>query len=299
MERQCRSDEVCIQLSGEAAHSEAVDSKSPGWDCYRDNYRRAVSWAGPCDPGSWVYTDVDASQLERVYPWDRKYVIYSRASGGLRGWFEGRIERYEVEGESQLTSYAPQAMPGVIAFPVTGTVSFAARPTEIEVKNSDIRFFDTTIQADGRIHEMQADLNVRLRSSNLANLHFVYKDANGEGSFDGTLKGPIQKPQLNGSVVLDRYKYREWTIQHAEGTAALDTQTEMATLANIRATIGQSTATRRRHHESRRLQHESPDSIRSDTRGRLRIDCKRESGRNSFRRRRRQLPHSFEGSRAT
>lgn len=190
------------------------------------------------------FTDVDAAQLKRLYPpLNREYAIYSRATGALRGWFEGRIEHYEVEGESQLTSYAPQAIPGVIAFPLTGAVSFVATPTEIEVKNSDFRFFDTTIQAAGRIHEMQADLNVRLRSSNLANLHFIYKDANGEGSFDGTLKGPIQKPQLNGSVVLDHYKYKEWTIQHAEGSAGLDTQTEMATLANIRATIGQSTAT--------------------------------------------------------
>jgi len=189
------------------------------------------------------YSDVDAAQLNRLYPWDPKYVLYSHVSGRLHGWFEGRVERFEVEGESQLSSYSPQATPGVIAFPATGTVSFVARPTDVDIKSSDIHFFDTTIQADGRIHETQSALNVRLRSSNLANFHFLYKDANGEGSFDGTLKGTIRKPKFEGNVVLDRYKNREWTIQHAEGMAILDTETKLATLTNLQATIGQSTVT--------------------------------------------------------
>ena len=189
------------------------------------------------------YADIDAAQLARVYPWDPKYVVYSHVSGRLHGWLEGRIERYEVEGESQLTSYSPQAVPGVIALPATGTVSFTARPTEVEIGSSDIRFFDTTIQANGRIHEMQSALNVRLKSSNLANLHFLYKEANGEGSFVGALKGAIRKPQFEGNVVLDRYKHGEWTIQHAEGVVSLNTQTELANLVNVRTTIGQSTAT--------------------------------------------------------
>src|SRR6185369_147405 len=48
------------------------------------------------------YAGVDAAQLARLYPWDRKYIVYSQASGHLGGWIEGRVERYEVEGESQL-----------------------------------------------------------------------------------------------------------------------------------------------------------------------------------------------------
>jgi translocation and assembly module TamB len=189
------------------------------------------------------YADIDAAQLARLYPWDQKYMVYSQASGRLNGWFEGRLDRYDVEGESQLTAYSPQAIPGVIAFPTSGTVTFAARPGEIDIRSSDVRFFDTTIQANGQIQQMQAALNVRMRSSNLANLHFLYKEANGEGSFDGTLKGSIEKPQLSGNFVLDRLKYREWTIQHAAGAASLDTQTEVATLAGVTATIGQSSAT--------------------------------------------------------
>src|SRR6185503_8024865 len=115
--------------------------------------------------------------------------------------------------------------------------------TDVEVKSSDLRFFDTTIQADGRIYETESALNVRLKSSNLANLHFLYKDANGEGAFAGTLKGPTRQPQLHGDVVLDRHKFKEWTVEHAEGIADLDVRTEQATLTGVRATIGQSTVT--------------------------------------------------------
>jgi translocation and assembly module TamB len=186
------------------------------------------------------YADIDAAQLEQVYPWERKYMVYSRASGTLAGWFEPAGERYEVEGESHLTPYTPPAVPGIIAFPATGDVAFAARPGDIEIKSSNLRFFDTTIQASGRLYPSESALNVQLRSSNLANLHFLHKDANGAGSFDGTLNGPIQRPRVNGKVVLDDFKYKEWTVQHAEGVADLDVSTERVTLANVKATLGQS-----------------------------------------------------------
>ncbi len=189
------------------------------------------------------YTDVDSAQLAGVYPWDPKYVVYSRLSGHLQGWFEGRAERFEIEGDTEMVSYPPEAVTGVTAFPITGTVSFLATPADVDVRSSDLHFFDTAIQADGRIHSEQSALNVRLRSSNLANLRFLYKDANGEGTFDGTLQGEIRRPQLNGHVTLNRYKYREWTIRQAEGNATLDMQTELATLTNVRTTVGQSTAT--------------------------------------------------------
>ena len=36
----------------------------------------------------WNHSGVDVAQLARVYPWDPKYVVYSRAAGDLRGWFD-------------------------------------------------------------------------------------------------------------------------------------------------------------------------------------------------------------------
>jgi hypothetical protein len=191
-----------------------------------------------------IYKNVDAALLARAYPWDPKYMIYSRADGLLQGWLENRLARYEFNGESLLRSYSPAAPArGIIPLPADGSLTFALTPGSADITNSDIKFFDTTLQAAGRIMGSQGDLTVNLDSSNLENLRFIYGEANGKGSFKGTLKGPLKTPTLEGDVVLDGHKYREWTIQHAEGSVKLDVQTEVADLKSVAVTIGESTAT--------------------------------------------------------
>jgi len=192
------------------------------------------------------YTDVDVAQLARVYPWDPKYVIYSRADGELSGWFEGSLERYEFEGDSTLTSYrlgSPDTS-STNAFPVDGYLAFALKPGQTDIKRSDLRLFNSSVKASGRIvGNAQADLVVDVTSANLADFRPLYPDANGKGSFKGTIKGAIAKPVLDGEVTLDGHKYRDWTVEHAEGGVRLDMGTEMATLRNISAKVGESTAT--------------------------------------------------------
>jgi translocation and assembly module TamB len=188
------------------------------------------------------YSNIDSAQLAKFFPWDAKYGLYSRASGHVQGWIEGRAEQFEVEGDSTLASYTPPAIPGVVAFPVSGTVSFAATPGNIDVRSSDISFFETSIQASGRVHEMQTVLTVKVKSSNLANFHFLNKDANGEGSFEGRLIGALKKPTLEGNFILDKFKHADWNIQHAQGNVVLNTDTNVANLNNVQATIGQTTA---------------------------------------------------------
>ena len=191
-----------------------------------------------------AYNNVDVALLARAYPWDPKYMIYSRAEGQLQGWLEGRLERYEFTGNSLLRSYSPASPPQeAIALPADGTLTFALAPESADIQSSDIRFLDTTVQAAGRIAGTQGDLTVNLASSNLENLRFLYAEANGKGSFRGTLKGPFKNPILEGDVVLDEHKYREWTIHHAEGAVRLDTQTELADLKSVEVTIGESRAT--------------------------------------------------------
>ena len=170
-------------------------------------------------------------------------MIYSKAQGHLQGWFERDLTQYEFEGDSLLTSYAPEPTPGVVAFPAAGPVTFAIKPGEMQIKSADLHIFDTTVQASGKIVGTEADLTINLASSNLEDLKFLYPDANGKGSFKGTLKGPTEKPTLEGNVVLDGYKYRDLTIQHAEGSAKLDTRTETADLIDLKVAVGDSRAT--------------------------------------------------------
>jgi autotransporter translocation and assembly factor TamB len=190
------------------------------------------------------YSNIDTAQLSTAYPWDPKYIVYSRADGSLQGWFEGRLEQFEFETTSTLTSYSPAPEPGVIALPVRGALTAALKPGLAEVKSGDLRLFDTRVQAEGQITGQQdADLTVKLESSDLANLFFLYPEANGKGSFTGTLKGNLQKPTLEGKAVLDNHKYREWVIRHAEGGVKLDMPAEIADLRNVALTVGDTTAT--------------------------------------------------------
>jgi len=189
------------------------------------------------------YMHVDSAQLVRAFPWDPKYRIYSSLDGHLRGWFEGNPTRYELAGNSVLLSYSPQPQAGIVSLPVSGTLTFALRPGLTEISSADLRLHETSVRGSGKILGSEPDLSVDVVSSNLSNLDFLYPDANGKGSFKGTVKGPLEKPVLDGVVTVDSYKYREWTIQNAEGTVKLDMQTELADLKEVRATIGESTAT--------------------------------------------------------
>jgi autotransporter translocation and assembly factor TamB len=85
-----------------------------------------------------------------------------------------------------------------------------------------------------------SDLRVTLTSSNLKDVAFVYADANGTGSFTGSVSGRIAKPLLNGEFTLENHKYREWQIQHADGGVRLDMETENAAFRNVRITQGES-----------------------------------------------------------
>ena len=118
------------------------------------------------------YSDVDAVQLAQVYPWDRKYMISSKAQGHLQGWLERDLTQYEFEGDSLLTSYVPEPMPGVVAFPAAGPVTFAIKPGEMQIKSADLHVFDTTVQASGKIVGTESDLTINLASSNLEDFKF-------------------------------------------------------------------------------------------------------------------------------
>jgi translocation and assembly module TamB len=189
------------------------------------------------------YSDINAAQFADLYPWDRKYIIHSNAQGHVQGWFEGKLERYEFAGDSLLSSFSSEPDSGKVALPLQGTVLFDLKPGEASIQRADLRLFEATIRSQGRIVGSDADLTVDFDSPNLTAFNFLHPDLNGKGSFKGTVKGSLQKPVLDGNVVADGYKYREWTIRHAEGSARLETQSQSADIKDMKVEIGESRAT--------------------------------------------------------
>ena len=186
------------------------------------------------------YKDIDGTSMSRVYPWAPKYRIESRIAGNVRGWFEGRMDRYEFSGDAALVSSKVKPVSGIISLPLDGSLAYAIRPGHADVSRANIHYLSTSILADGPIEQDSFKLNVHMASSDLSNLQFLYADANGTGSFDGVLTGTVKAPVADGSFDIRRYKYRDWIIEQAAGVAHLDTQANMATLNSVRVSQGQS-----------------------------------------------------------
>lgn len=186
------------------------------------------------------YRDINAADMVRAYPWDPAYRIFSAATGKLAGWFEGKFERFDLAGHADLKSLSPPPVTGVVALPLDGSTDYRMRPHEEQISNADLRLYSTAVRADGLFHETTADLRLNVTSTNLKDLAFIYSDANGVGSFDGTLTGQIQKPVLAGQFQLQNHRFRQWTIQDARGGVKLDTSAETVDLGNVRLTQGES-----------------------------------------------------------
>src|SRR5205814_2371656 len=100
------------------------------------------------------YSGIDSAALARVYPWDPKYQIYSRLTGTLQGWFEGKMERYVFAGDAAFKPYGPRSTPpNSVPLSLEGKTDFRIQPKEVRVANADVHFGSTHITADGLIHE--------------------------------------------------------------------------------------------------------------------------------------------------
>ncbi|HEY2382337.1 MAG TPA: translocation/assembly module TamB domain-containing protein [Terriglobia bacterium] len=186
------------------------------------------------------YRDINAADLVRAYPWDPKYRIFSDATGKLNGWFEGKFDRFDLTGHADLRSFNPPAIPDIVALPLDGALDYRLRPQEEQISNAGLRLYSTAVQADGLITESASDLKLNLASGDLKDLSFIYSDANGSGSFIGTLTGRIERPVFSGQFTLQNHKYRQWTIQSGAGNVRLDTAGENADLADVRVNQGES-----------------------------------------------------------
>jgi translocation and assembly module TamB len=187
------------------------------------------------------YADINAAGLSRAYPWDQRYQIFSNAAGTLNGWFEGRLARFNFTGHLDLASYPTDAAPaGVVALPLDGSVDYNGVPGMVSVADSDIRLRSTAVKADGLIDAVSSNLRVDVISSDLSDLAFVRPEANGSGTFKGSVSGAIAKPVLDGQFTLENHLYREWKLQRAAGSVHLDLATENAALRDVRVRQGES-----------------------------------------------------------
>ena len=189
------------------------------------------------------YSNLDSVSLDGVFPWSPMYRVESRATGNVQGWFEGRLDRYELAGKALLNSEPLGPAAGVVSLPLDGTLDYSLRPRQANIARANLHFRSTSIVADGPVDADRVTLNVHLASSDLADLKFLYAEANGTGTFDGVVTGSVKSPVLQGSFDLRRHKYREWTIEQASGMARVDVPARTASINDVRVLQGQSQIT--------------------------------------------------------
>jgi autotransporter translocation and assembly factor TamB len=186
------------------------------------------------------YRDINAADLARVYLWDPKYRIFSSATGNLSGWFEGRLDQFDISGHADLKSFNPPSQGGGVALPLDGSMDYRLRPHEEQLSNADLRLYSTAFQTGGLIQGAAADLKLNVKSPNLKDLSFIYADANGSGTFNGTLTGQIEKPVLSGQFTLQNHKFPKGTVQNVGGTVRLDMNAGKVDLTSVRLIQGES-----------------------------------------------------------
>jgi autotransporter translocation and assembly factor TamB len=139
-----------------------------------------------------------------------------------------------------LQSYSAPPVQGTIPLPLDGSADYNLKPGEARVEHVDLKFQSTAIKADGLIHETMTSLNVDMSSSDLHDLAFLYPDANGIGTFNGSITGAVAKPVLNGMFTLQSHAFRQWKIEYASGGVTLDMPAEDAQFKDVRVKQGAS-----------------------------------------------------------
>src|SRR5262249_3865194 len=156
-----------------------------------------------------------------------------KTTGSLNGWFEGKLARFSFSGHVALTSYDPGSVAGgpaggIVPLPLDGSTDYGAEPGAVTVTNADGRFRSTAVKASGLIHETMSDLKVDVVSTDLTDIAFLYPDANGSGTFAGSVTGAIAKPVLDGQFTLENYVYQQRKLPRATGGLRLDLPAENA-----------------------------------------------------------------------
>ena len=167
------------------------------------------------------YVNIDTSAFRRAYPWDRRYVVHSRSRGTLAGWFEGKFDRFDFSGDAAFEPMPADSVADSVSFEIAGSTAYRATPGTVEVTGLVAQFQSTRIQAEGRIDRDTTALDFTVQSDDLTDLDFIFDQANGEGEFDGVIRGRIGSPDLEGRFRVTNYDYDDWTIDRIAGDATL------------------------------------------------------------------------------
>ena len=167
------------------------------------------------------YENIEMSEFRRAYPWNQRYVVQSRARGTLAGWFEGKFDRFDFSGDMALDPLPVDPVADIVSLPISGSTAYRAMPDAVRVTGLAAEFQSTRIQADGLIDRNASSLNLAVRSDSLSDLDLIYPAANGEGEFDGVVRGRIGNPDLEGRFSVTNYGYEDWVIDGITGEATL------------------------------------------------------------------------------
>ena len=182
--------------------------------------------------------------LRRLYPWDPKYRLDSALTGNLHGWFEGKFERYALNGHAGMKALPRESVRvngPIVPLPLEGDSDFAVTPEQARIMNAAVQLGSTRIRADGVIDSRRSAVTFDVASSDLRDAYFIYSGANGAGAFSGTLSGPIKNPDFNASFTVENFHYNDkLTIQNATGRATFSTATNQAVLENVHVRQGHS-----------------------------------------------------------
>ena len=168
------------------------------------------------------YNNVEAVALRRIYPWPSDYVVFSRMGGTLRGWFEGRFARFDLSGDTVLRPATIDDPDVRVPLPLGGTASYHGTPGTIELSAFEGRMGSTRVSGEGTISRRETELAIRVESEDLRDVSFVQPDANGQGNFEGVVRGPLDELQASGLFELTNFIYDTWTIDRAGGVVTLD-----------------------------------------------------------------------------
>ena len=137
------------------------------------------------------YSDINALDLARVYPWDPEYRIDLTVGGKISGCSK-EIGALRCKRARRFKKPCPSTANGVVPLPLDGSLDYQLRPRVARVSNGVLQLYSTAIRADGLILPRISDLKVNVNSGDLKDLSFLYADANGSGSLDGTIMATSQ-----------------------------------------------------------------------------------------------------------
>lgn len=167
------------------------------------------------------YEGIDTVGMRRAYPWDKRYVVHSLATGSLTGWFEGKFKNFDVSGETVLQSTNVPEDPESTPLPVDGSTEFRGTPGAVRLSGATGRFGSTHIRANGLVGRTDTSLQLTLESTDLNDLAFLYEPATGSGRFEGSILGPIGAPQTSGRFAISNFQHEGRSIDRLEGEATL------------------------------------------------------------------------------